>query len=121
QHTAAAGAAFPLFTIAGTKASGNVLGANDRVRIGVCGFGGRGRAHISDYLKVPNVEVSHLIDVDTENFAKGIRIVEGAGGKQPTCVQDLREVLDDDSLDAVSIATCNHTHSLLTIWACQAG
>jgi predicted dehydrogenase len=121
QHTAAAGAAFPLFTIAGTKASGKVLGANDRVRIGVCGFGGRGGAHIAEYLNLPNVEVSHLIDVDTKNFTKGIRTVEEAGGKKPTCVQDLREVLDDDSLDAVSIATCNHTHSLLTIWACQAG
>jgi predicted dehydrogenase len=121
QHAAAAGAAFPLFTVGGTKASGQVVGANDRVRIGVCGFGGRGATHIRDYLKLPNVEVSHLIDIDTRNFGKGIRMVEEAGGKSPTCVQDLREVLDDDSLDAISIATCNHTHSLLTIWACQAG
>lgn len=121
QHAAVAGAAFPLFTISGTKASGQVLGANDRVRVAVCGFGGRGGAHIRDYLKLPNVEVSHLIDIDTRNFGGGISAVEAAGGKKPVCVQDLREVLDDDSLDAVSIATCNHTHSLLTIWSCQAG
>ena len=36
-------------------------------------------------------------------------------------MQDIREALDDKNLDAVTVATCNHWHSLITIWACQAG
>lgn len=121
KHSAAAGAAFPLFTIAGTKASGRVIGANDRIRIGVCGFHGRGKSHIDEYLKIPNVEVSHLIDIDSSLFDGASKTITDAGGSKPSCVQDLRKALEDPSLDAVSIATCNHTHSLLTIWACQAG
>ncbi len=121
KHAAAASAAFPLFTIGGTKASGRVIGANDRIRIGVCGFDGRGKSHIDEYLKTPNVEVSHLIDVDSSLFDRSTKTIQEAGGSNPVCVQDLRKALDDQSLDAVSIATCNHTHSLLTIWACQAG
>ena len=39
----------------------------------------------------------------------------------PKTAQDIRQVLDDKELDAISIATCNHWHSLITIWACQAG
>src|SRR5207247_9684345 len=39
----------------------------------------------------------------------------------PKTVQDVRQALDDKELDAVSVATCNHWHSLITIWACQAG
>jgi predicted dehydrogenase len=42
-------------------------------------------------------------------------------GKKPRLEQDLRRVLDDHSIDAVTIATCNHWHALATIWACQAG
>ena len=49
RGAAAASAAFPLFTIAGTKASGKVIGANDTVRIGVAGSGGRGGNHISEW------------------------------------------------------------------------
>ena len=48
----AASAAFPLFTVAGTKASGRVLGANDAVHVGVAGLHGRGGSHISDPFNV---------------------------------------------------------------------
>ena len=43
------------------------------------------------------------------------------GNSEPTCVNDIRKALDDPNLDAVTVATCNHWHSLITIWACQAG
>src|SRR5207247_3057917 len=43
------------------------------------------------------------------------------GGNNPKCFQDIRAALEDKELDAVSIAAPNHWHSLLTIWACQAG
>ncbi len=121
KKTAAASAVFPLFTIAGTKASGKVLGANDTIRVGVVGVKGRGGGHISEFLGQDKVEISHLIDVDTRQFRAATRKVEGAGRPKPVCVQDVRQALEDPNLDAISVATCNHTHSLITVWACQAG
>jgi len=109
------------FVISGSRASGQVLGANDRVRIGVVGINGRGSSHIQTFGKLPNVEVAYLIDVDSTTHARRAGEVEKAFGNKPTCVQDLRKALEDKNLHAISIATCNHTHSLLTIWAAQAG
>lgn len=121
KSAAAATAGFSLFTLSGTKASGNVIGANDRIRIGVAGINGRGGAHINGFAPMENVEVSYLIDPDSRLFDSRTKNVESKGGNKPTCVQDIREALDDKNLDAVSVATCNHWHSLITVWACQAG
>jgi len=121
KNTAAASTVFPLFTIAGTKASGKVLGANDTIRIGVAGINGRGKSHIDAFAPMDNVEVTYLIDPDSRLFESRSSMVRSKGGNDPTCVQDIREALDDDNLDAVSVATCNHWHSLITIWGCQAG
>ncbi|MGE3806870.1 MAG: Gfo/Idh/MocA family protein [Gemmataceae bacterium] len=111
-------AAAATITIAGTKSSGKVLGANDKVRVGIAGLNGRGGAHFSAYSKNSDVDITYLIDVDSRVFKKYAGRLQG---KQPTEVQDIRKALDDKNLDAVSIATCNHWHSLIGIWACQAG
>ena len=120
KRSAAAGFAAS-FAISGTKASGNVIGANDRVRIAVAGINGRGQEHIHAYANLQNVEIAYLVDPDTRLFAHRSRWVEDHNGSKPKCVQDLRKALEDGSLDAVSIATPNHWHSLLGIWSCQAG
>jgi len=121
QTTAAASAAFSTFTIAGTKASGKVIGANDTIRIGVAGIHGRGGSHIGSFAGMDKVQVTHLIDPDSRLFEGRKRQVKSKGGNTPKCVQDIRKALEDDNLDAVSVATCNHWHSLITVWACQAG
>lgn len=109
------------FIIAGTKASGRVLGANEVIRIGVAGIRDRGSSHISAFAKMPGVQVTHLIDPDSRLFAQRVAQVKQLGGNTPKCFQDIRKALEDKNLDAISIATCNHWHSLMTIWACQAG
>jgi len=109
------------FAISGTRASGQILGANDRLRIGVVGINGRGKSHISEFGKTPNVEVAYLIDVDSKLFPNLAAQVENAHGYKPNTVQDIRKALEDKELNAISIATCNHTHSLYTIWSVQAG
>jgi predicted dehydrogenase len=121
KSAAAASAVFPLFTIAGTKASGKVLGANDTIRCGVAGINGRGGAHISELAGMQGAQVTYLIDPDSRLFASRSKAVQEKGGNTPQCVQDIRQALDDKNLDVVSIATTNHWHSLITIWACQAG
>lgn len=109
------------FTIAGTKASGRVLGANDTIRIGVAGIHSRGNAHIAEYLKLEKVQVTYLIDPDSTLFEARSETIKKKTGAAPKCVQDIRKALEDKELDAVSVATTNHWHSLITIWACQAG
>jgi predicted dehydrogenase len=112
------------FAIGGTKSSGRVIGANDTIRIGVAGLNGRGGSHVGAFGKMKGVEIAYLIDPDTKTYDKRIkqlREVSGDSGASPKTVQDIRRALDDKDLDAVSVATPNHWHSLITIWAGQAG
>ena len=120
-QAAAASAVFPLFTISGTKASGRVIGANDMINVGIAGINGRGQEHISQMSKLENVRITHLIDPDQTIWEARVKAVEAKNGHRPAVVQDLRKILEDKNLDVVTVATCNHWHSLLTIWACQAG
>jgi predicted dehydrogenase len=106
------------FVVAGTKSSPKVVGANDKIRVAICGLNGRGGAHVSDYAKMEGVEIAYLVDPDSTQFAKRLKSIKRA---RPKCVGDLRKALDDKNLDAISIATPNHWHTLLTIWGCQAG
>ena len=120
QAAASAGVAVG-FTIAGTQASGRVLGANDVIRVGVAGINGRGGNHISEFLGMKGVQITHLIDPDSRLFASRSKGIAGKSGNTPKCFQDIRKALDDPEWDALSIASCNHWHSLLSIWAIQAG
>lgn len=98
-------------------------GANDRVRVAVVGTGGRGRNHIQaiSELAAENVQLAALCDCDQANLDRAAAVVEKASGKRVPVFTDLRAVLDDKSIDAVTFATPNHWHSLGVIWACQAG
>ncbi len=109
--------------IMGTKASGGIKGANERVRIAVAGLNGRGQSHIDGWLKAPNVEVIYGIDPAANVLQSKLKNFEkqSAGKLTMKGIADFREALDDKSLDAISIATPNHWHSLITIRAAQAG
>jgi len=97
-------------------------GANDRVRVAVLGLNGRGKSHLNGYGRLENVEVATLCDPDSRLFAPTIKtFFTDKGTPAPKVEQDIRRVLEDKSIDAISLATPNHWHSLATIWACQAG
>lgn len=98
-----------------------VRGANERIRVAIAGINGRGKAHIKAFTGMEGVEVVCLVDPDSRLFEDRTESVEEKTGRRPRCVQDIRKVLDDKTIDVVSIATPNHWHSLMTIWACQAG
>jgi len=91
------------------------------IRLAVAGVNGRGVAHIDGFTVMPNVQVASIIDPDSRLFAPRIKLVEEKGHNTPSAVQDIRRVLDDKNIDAICVATPNHWHSLITIWACQAG
>src|SRR5690242_12117403 len=96
---AAASAAFPLFTIAGTKASGRVIGANDTIRMGVAGCGGRGSSHVQAWTSAEKVQITNLIDPDPRQTAAKTQTIEGRQQTKPKSVQDIRQALDDKELD----------------------
>jgi len=95
--------------------------ANDKVGIGVIGLGGRGRDHLKYYSKLPDARVVAICDVNQAQTERAVQIAGKLQGSQPQVHQDLRKLLEDKDVDAVSIATPNHWHALATIWACQAG
>mgnify|MGYP001156227782 CR=1 FL=1 len=108
------------FAIGGTRTTGRVLGANDTIRMAVAGVNGRGKAHIDAFSKTPGVELIYLVDPDERTYDKALRAAK-SNGRAPKTERDIRRVLDDKDVDAVSIATPNHWHALMTIWSCQAG
>ena len=102
--------------------SSSWAGANDRVRVAVIGINGMGRSHISSYMGLKNVEVAAICDVDENLFDSRIETLFTAKGKpRPKTYVDLRKLFEDKSIDAVSIVTPNHWHTLAAIWAIQAG
>ncbi len=98
-----------------------VFGANDRVRVGVVGLHGQGGAHVQQFSRMNDVEIAAFCDVDENVLNKAVSEFEKRGGKKPATFVDLRKLLEDKTIDAISIATPNHWHSLQGIWACQAG
>jgi predicted dehydrogenase len=109
--------------ICGTAATSRVFGANDRLRVAVAGINGRGGSHIGGYLQQPDVEIAYLIEPDQNVLDRGLKALEQKAAGKFTCkgVADVRRVLEDKTVDAISIAAPNHWHSLMTIWAAQAG
>ena len=97
-----------------------VLGANDRVRVAICGLHGRGNDHLANYAQIKNVEIAAFCDVDESVVGKRLVQMEKRGLAKPVTYSDCRKLFEDKSIDAVSIATPNHWHSLMAIWACQA-
>ncbi|MGC4054981.1 MAG: Gfo/Idh/MocA family oxidoreductase [Paludibaculum sp.] len=102
-------------------AAKKAMAANDKLRIAVIGTNGRGKDHIQGIMQQPDAEVVTLCDVDLKVGNARAEAFEKKYGKKPQVVQDMRRVFDDKNIDAVTVATPNHWHSLAAIWACQAG
>ncbi len=96
-------------------------GANERIVVGAIGLGGRGRIHAKLLAERKDVELAYVCDPDLIRAENAATEVERAGGKRPKVVQDLRLVLEDDSVDAVTVATPDHWHAPAAILACEAG
>ncbi len=97
-----------------------IAGANEDIRVAVVGFHGQGKSHISGFRKMKGVRVVALCDVDQnvlEAQAKGFKD-ENEPIKTYT---DVRKLLENKEIDAISTATPNHWHALVSIWAIQAG
>jgi predicted dehydrogenase len=96
------------------------IASADKLRVATIGVNGQGGAHLEQWLKTPKVELVAVCDVDPAAYQKHVGKFKNLP-KQPEYVQDVRKLLDDKSIDAVSIAVPNHWHALMAIWAMQAG
>jgi len=104
-----------------SQAARTVASPNDTVRVAVVGCGGRGNSHMSAWTSQPNVELAALVDVDDSHTERFVGALQKKEKKPVPTFRDIRKVLDDKNIDAISIASPNHWHALQTIWACQAG
>src|SRR5439155_5144493 len=94
-----------------------VLGANERVRVGLIGCGGRGM-HVAGLMRqAPNVEFAAVCDLYPPHLARA-KEWAGSAAKEH---KDFRGLLEQDDLGAVLIATPDHWHAIPTVLACQAG
>lgn len=109
-----AGAALAL--PARTKAAG----ANGDIRVAVIGFNGRGSGHIGSLQKIPGVRLVALCDVDSNVLQKGVE-AQAKKNNTVTAYTDYRKLMLDPEVDAVTIATPNHTHTLIAMAAIAAG
>lgn len=98
-----------------------VLGANQDVRVAVVGINGRGGSHISGFRSIPGVRVTALCDIDDYVIRRRVAQLEKDNAHKVSTYADVRQLLEDKNVDAIAIATPNHWHSLITVWACQAG
>ncbi|MBQ15954.1 MAG: dehydrogenase [Planctomycetaceae bacterium] len=87
------------------------------LRVALVGCGGRGTYLAGVFQSNPQVTLSWVCDVDTGRLARGKR----AGRDHTRTSNDIREVLRDETLDAVIVATPDHWHAPASILACEAG
>jgi len=110
---------------AGAIASPAVLADSPgkKLVIGVMGLG-RGLDHVKACLGLPDVEIAYLCDVDDRRIDRAMAEVNKSKdkpAKTPQTVKDFRRVLDDKSVDAITIAAPNFWHAPAAILACAAG
>ncbi len=108
-------------TILSNAESARAYAANEKLQLASVGVRGRGRSLAQGFLARGDCEIAYICDVDKQMFGRADEFAGRQGGKKPKCVQDLREALQDKSLDAVVVATPDHWHALAAIWAAQAG
>jgi predicted dehydrogenase len=105
---------------AGSAAPAAPVGPNDKLRVAVVGLLGRGKTHVSEWIANPDAELVALADCDPAGLQKRAPELEGLS-RQPRFEQDFRRLLDAKDIDVISIATPNHWHAVMAVWAMQAG
>jgi len=112
------GGILPSFT---AKSYGNILGANERIKVSVMGVNSRGLALAQNFASQPNSEVLYVVDVDSRAIEKCSSAIEKITGNIPKSAVDFRKTLEDKDVDALVVAAPDHWHAPAAILACKAG
>lgn len=94
-----------------------VLGANERIRVGLIGFGLIGRIHTRSLMGQPDVDIVAFSDTYQPRLDEAMSLA----GSRAKAYRDFRGLLDDKNVDAVWVTTPDHWHALMTMMACAAG
>ncbi len=98
-----------------------IIGSNEQINFAVIGINSRGKALISSISDIKNTMISSVCDVDSRVVEASQANVKKRFNKQPVGVKDFRNILDDDSIDAIAIATPDHWHAPMAIMGAKAG
>jgi len=112
------GGVLPRFS---ARSYANIIGANDRVRVGIMGVNSRGYALASTFGVQANCQIVSISDVDSNAMEKCIAMVKGLQDEAPKAVPDFRKALENKDMDALVIAAPDHWHAPAAILASKAG
>ncbi|RIA46949.1 putative dehydrogenase [Hephaestia caeni] len=121
RRTMMGGAGAALAVAMSARSYARIKGANDRLRVAVVGVNGRGQPHMSAFSALPNVEVTHLVDVDSKVLATRAAEFAAKGNRPPQTERDYRRLLDRKAVDIVTVATPDHAHARIAIDAMDTG
>ena len=106
---------------AGLAIRARAASPNDQIGVSIIGVGRMGHGHVERVLTRDDVRIVSLCDVDQANLERAGQTVNRARGATPVQLEDFRRVLEDNSVDAVIVATPHHWHAPIAIRAMQAG
>lgn len=112
------GGILPGFT---AKSYAGIMGANERIRVGVMGVNSRGLAVSTNFAVQKGCEVIYVSDVDKRAADKCIAAIEKLQQKRPSAAPDFRESLEDKNMDALIVTAPDHWHAPAALLACKAG
>ena len=121
RRSSLAACALPLAGGLVVSPQGRAAAASEKIRVGLIGSGGMGKGDLATFFLNPEVDCPVICDIDDNQLAEGVKLVQEKRNHAPDTVKDLRRVLERKDLDAVLIATPDHWHALATVLACQAG
>jgi len=94
-----------------------IVGANERVGIGIIGYGLIGKRHVLDFQEQPDVHLVGVAEVHRGRLNEALTLI----GKSARGHGDFRKLLEQKDVDAVVISTPDHWHALMSMLACAAG
>ncbi|HEX6960999.1 MAG TPA: Gfo/Idh/MocA family oxidoreductase [Lacipirellula sp.] len=112
-----AGAATATGVLATARSRGAIAGANERVRVAILGAGNQGKRHAESLMTLKDIEIAYVCDIDEHRLAEQVARTEGRA--KP--VGDFRRILDDASVDAVTIPLPDHWHVPAALLSLDAG
>jgi predicted dehydrogenase len=107
--------------LAASQQSAGVIGANERIRVGIIGCGNRGNQVAGDWMKHEDSVFVAACDVAKDRLDETASKLGAAQGNTVDAYEDYRRILDRKDVDAVFIATPDHWHGPMTVEACAAG
>lgn len=97
------------------------ISPNDKLHIGVIGCNGMGWSDTNSLLKMKDVDMLGICDVDTNVIKNKVSMYSKLRNNVPKTYTDYRKLLNNKDIDAVVIGTPDHWHCLPMVEAVQAG